>query len=97
MHDTLMQFWAEAINTTCYTTYRVFLRPGTKKTSYELWIGRKPNPKQFKTFSSDFYILKDGENLGKFNSNQNIKVIPKSSNVVVNDYGYDQEMVDYKV
>ena len=39
MHDTHMQFWAEAINTVCYTTNKIFLRPRTKKTSYELWIG----------------------------------------------------------
>ena len=45
MHDTLMQFWAEAINTTCYNINKVFLRPATKKTSYELWTRRKLNPK----------------------------------------------------
>ena len=28
--------WAEAINTACYIGNRVFLRPGTKQTSYEL-------------------------------------------------------------
>ena len=45
MHETLMQFWVEAINAACYTTNRVFLKPATKKTSYELWNRRKPNPK----------------------------------------------------
>ena len=27
MHDTPIQFWVEAINTTCYTVNRVFLMP----------------------------------------------------------------------
>ncbi|XP_061993733.1 uncharacterized protein LOC133711644 [Rosa rugosa] len=30
-------FWVEAINTACYTINRVFLRPGTEQTAYELW------------------------------------------------------------
>ena len=30
MHNTLMQFWVEVINTTCYTANRVFLRLRTK-------------------------------------------------------------------
>ena len=47
MYNTPMQFWVVAINTTCHTTNRIFLRPGTKKTSYELWTRRKPNLKYF--------------------------------------------------
>ena len=35
MHNTSMLFWEEAINTICYAN-RIFLRPGTKKASYEL-------------------------------------------------------------
>ncbi|KAK0576901.1 hypothetical protein LWI29_025072 [Acer saccharum] len=35
--------WAEAVNTACYVSNRVFKRPGTKQTSYELWKGKKPN------------------------------------------------------
>lgn len=30
------RFWAEAISTTCYVSNRVYLRPGTSKTPYEL-------------------------------------------------------------
>ena len=74
MHNTPIQFWAEAINTICYTTNRVFLRSGTKKTSYELWTRRKPNLKYFKTFGSECYILKDWENLGKFDSKCDIGI-----------------------
>ena len=64
MHNTLMQFWVKAINIACYIVNKIFLRSGTKKTSYELWTRRKPNLKYFRTFGSECYILRDGENLG---------------------------------
>ena len=52
----------------------IFLRLGRKKTSYELWIGRKPNLKYFKTFGSECYILKDGDNLGKFDAKYDVDI-----------------------
>ena len=58
----------EAVNTACHTVNRVYFRPGTKKTSYELWKGRKPNVKYFRIFGSTCFILKDRENVGKFDS-----------------------------
>ena len=39
----------------------MYFRPGTKKTLYELWKGRKPNVKYFKIFGSTCFILKDRE------------------------------------
>ena len=60
--------WGEAVNTTCHTVNKVYFRPGTKKTPYELWKGRKPNVKYFKIFGSTCFILKDRENVGKFDS-----------------------------
>ena len=42
--------WGEAVNTACHTVYRVYFRPDTKKTPYELWKRRKPNAKYFKIF-----------------------------------------------
>ena len=60
--------WGEAVNTTCHTVNRVYFRPGTKKTPYELWKGRKPNVKYFRIFGSTCFILKDGENVGKCDS-----------------------------
>ncbi|KAK0570630.1 hypothetical protein LWI29_004098 [Acer saccharum] len=60
--------WAEAINTACYIGNRVFLRPGTKQTSYELWKGRKPNVSYFHIFGSKCYILNDRDQLGKFDA-----------------------------
>ncbi|XP_061993496.1 uncharacterized protein LOC133711381 [Rosa rugosa] len=61
-------FWAEAISTACYTINRVFLRPGTDKTAYELWKGKKPNVGHFHVFGSPCYILRDREHLGKFDA-----------------------------
>ena len=60
--------WGEAVNTACHTVNRVYFRPGTKKTPYELWKGRKPNVKYFIIFGSTCFILKDKENVGKFDS-----------------------------
>jgi hypothetical protein len=31
------QFWGEAVNTTCHIISRVYLRPETSKTPYEIW------------------------------------------------------------
>jgi len=31
------KFWTEALNTTIYVINRVYLRPGTLQTPYELW------------------------------------------------------------
>jgi len=44
----------------------MYFRPGTKKTPYELWKGRKPNVNYFRMFGSTCFILKDRENVGKF-------------------------------
>ena len=62
------KFWAEVVNTTCYIANRVYLRMGTKQTPYELWKGKKPNVKYLRVFESKCYILRDRENLGKFDS-----------------------------
>ena len=56
----------EVVNTACHTVNRVYFKPDTKKTPYELWKGRKPNVKYFRIFGSICFILKDRENMGKF-------------------------------
>ena len=91
----------------------IFLRPRTKKTSYELWNGRKPNLKYFRSFGNECYIPRDEENLGKFDVNSNVciflgystmskayrvynqnsQIIQESSNVVINDIGYDHDII----
>ena len=66
--DMARNLWGEAVNTTCYKVNRVYFRLGTKKTPYELWNGRKPNVKYFIIFGSTCFILKDRENVEKFDS-----------------------------
>ena len=66
--DMARNLWGEVVNTACHTVNRVYFRPGTKKTPYELWKGRKPNVKYFRIFGSTCFILKDRENVGKFDS-----------------------------
>ena len=61
-------FWAEAVNTACHTLNRVYSRPDSKKTPYELLRGKKPVVKYFKIFGSDCYILHDRENLETFDA-----------------------------
>jgi transposase InsO family protein len=42
-YKTPYRFWAEAINTACYSINRLYLHGILKKTSYELLTGKKPN------------------------------------------------------
>jgi transposase InsO family protein len=46
-YKTSDQFWAEAINTVCHATNRLYLHKLLKKTSYELLTGNKPNVSHF--------------------------------------------------
>ncbi|XP_062080702.1 uncharacterized protein LOC133785489 [Humulus lupulus] len=66
--------WAEAINTACYTINRVFLRPGTHKTPYEIWKCKKPNVSHFHVFGSACYILRDRDHIGKFDAKSDVGV-----------------------
>jgi hypothetical protein len=59
-------FWREAVNTACHIINRVYLRPETNKTPYEIWRGKKLTVKYFITFGSKCYILRVGENLENF-------------------------------
>ena len=46
-HRTPRRYWAEAINTACHVSNRIFLRAFLKKTSYELRFGRPPKVSHF--------------------------------------------------
>ena len=46
----------------------MYFRPNSKKTTYELWRGKKLVVKYFRIFGSDCYILRDRENLEKFDT-----------------------------
>jgi transposase InsO family protein len=49
------RFWAEAINTACYSINRLYLHRILKKTSYEL-TGKKLNVSYFRVFGSKCFI-----------------------------------------
>jgi hypothetical protein len=51
------QFWAEAINTVCYSINRLYLHRILKKTSYELLTSKNPNVSYFRVFGSKCFIL----------------------------------------
>ena len=52
----------------------VYFRLGTKKTPYKLWNGRKLNVKYFRIFGSTCFILKDRENVEKFDSRSDERI-----------------------
>jgi hypothetical protein len=56
-YKTQDEFWAEAINTTCYSINRLYLHWILKKTSYELLTGKKPNVSYFRVFRIKWFIL----------------------------------------
>ncbi|WVZ84911.1 hypothetical protein U9M48_031881 [Paspalum notatum var. saurae] len=64
-HRTPRKFWAEAINTACYVSNRIFLRAALNKTSYELRLRRQPKVSHLRVFSCRCFMLKQG-NLDKF-------------------------------
>jgi transposase InsO family protein len=49
-HRTPRRFWAEAVNTACYVSNRIYLRVYKKKTYYELMHGRIPKVSHFHVF-----------------------------------------------
>jgi transposase InsO family protein len=58
------RFWAEAINTACYSINRLYLHRILKKTSYELLTGKKPKVSFLESLVANvLYLLKEVENL----------------------------------
>ena len=51
-YKTLRKFWPEAIDTACHVINRVYLHKLLKKTSYELFTGKKPNVSYFRVFGA---------------------------------------------
>jgi hypothetical protein len=80
-------FWAEAINTACYSINRLYLHWILKKTSYGLLTGKKPNVSYFRVFGSKCFIL--------VKRGRNSKFAPK----VVEGFllGYDSNTRVYRV
>ena len=60
-------FWAEAVNTACYTQNCTLINKDHDKTSYEIMADKKPTLKYFHVFGAKCFVLKEGnELLGKF-------------------------------
>jgi hypothetical protein len=59
-------FWAEAINTACFYSNRLYCHAFQEKTPYEILNGRSPNIAYFHVFGCKCYILKKGTRLSKF-------------------------------
>ncbi|KAJ9561765.1 hypothetical protein OSB04_006925 [Centaurea solstitialis] len=62
------QFWAEAVNTACYTQKRSLIVKRLRRTPYELFRNRKPSVEHLHIFGWVCYILNNKDNLGKFDS-----------------------------
>jgi hypothetical protein len=86
-YKTLDRFWAEAINTACYSINRLYLHRILKKTSYELLIGKKPNVSYFRVFGSKCFILVKRGRKSKF--------APKAVEGFL--LGYDSNTREYRV
>ena len=62
-------FWVDAVSTICYTLNKVLIWHILKKTSYELYKGRKPNISYLRVFGCKCYVLNNGiDSLGKFDA-----------------------------
>ena len=95
-HNNLAKyFWAEAVNTACYISNRVLIRPLLNKTPYELFYDRTPRIDYFKVFGCKCFILNTKDSLDKFDAksvegiflgysshSKAYKVFNKSSNTI---------------
>nr|KAJ0209313.1 hypothetical protein LSAT_V11C400176430 [Lactuca sativa] len=61
-----MSFWAEAVNTTCFTQHRSLIHRIHKKTPYEMLKDRKPDVSFFHVFRCICYILNQRDPRSKF-------------------------------
>ncbi|MDQ9783097.1 hypothetical protein, partial [Serratia marcescens] len=55
------RLWAEAVSTACYTQNRSLIHKRFDQTPYELFYGKKPNIKYFKTFGCDCFVHNNGK------------------------------------
>nr|GEV56416.1 retrovirus-related Pol polyprotein from transposon TNT 1-94 [Tanacetum cinerariifolium] len=58
-------FWAEAIETACYTQNRSIIIPTHEKMAYHIINDRKPSIKHLHIFGCTCYLTRDGDNLDK--------------------------------
>jgi hypothetical protein len=86
-YKTRDRFWAEAINTACYSINRLYLHQILKKTLYELLNGKKPNVSYFRVLGSKYFIL--------MKIGRNSKFAPKAVECFL--LGYDSNTRAYRV
>jgi hypothetical protein len=60
--------WAQEMNTTIHILNRGMLKSNNDKTPYELWKGRPRTVKYFRLFGTKFYIKREDDKVGKFDS-----------------------------
>ncbi|KAI3669275.1 hypothetical protein L6452_40503 [Arctium lappa] len=61
------QFWAEAVNTACFTQNRSLIVKRFRKTAYKLFHGINPSISFLHIFGCQCFILNNKDQLGKFN------------------------------
>ncbi|KAJ9561101.1 hypothetical protein OSB04_006261 [Centaurea solstitialis] len=90
------QFWAEAVNTACYTQNRSLIVKRFRRTPYELFRNRKPSIEHLHIFSCVCYILNNKDNLGKFDSKSDEigTIIRNKARLVAQGYR-KEEGIDY--
>ena len=65
-YKTSDRFWAEAINTACHASNRLYLHTLLKKTPYELLTSNRPNFSYYRVFGSKCFILNKKQRSSKF-------------------------------
>ncbi|GJW49590.1 putative ribonuclease H-like domain-containing protein [Tanacetum coccineum] len=69
-------FWAEVVNTACYVQNRVLVIKPHNKTSYELFIGRKPALGFMRLFGCPVTNLNTIDYLGNFDGKARMESVP---------------------
>jgi hypothetical protein len=59
-YRTPRHFWADAINTACYISNRIFLRSILHLSRFELRFSRKPSVSHLSPFECKCFVLKHG-------------------------------------
>ena len=83
-YKTPKHFWAEAIETACHATNRLYLHKLLGKTAYELLTGNKPQVRYFRVFGSKCYIL---------DKHRRSKFAPKSHEGFLLGYGSNSHII----
>jgi len=60
--------WAEAENTACYISNRIYICKTFSKTSFEIYYLKKPNVSYFRVFGCKCFVLNTKDNLRKFDA-----------------------------